>query len=199
MLFRSTCQEVSPAQRDVIDGVARWFHLLGRPSIVVSVSADAIEVQRTDQLSDSPPVTIPVVVGFVGADGRPANVSVDGAPPAPEATLLLHGRTQNFSLSGVAPGVAVSVLRGYSAPVDLAVDHDTAALATLLTHDPDPFGRWWASEELMIRSIDAHRSGNLAEVDQLMAALSAGLRSAISTIDDPLLLAQLLEIGRAHV
>ena len=72
--FVTTCQEVSPAHRDAIDGVARWFHLLGRPSIEVSVSADAIEVQRTDQLSDSPPVAIPVVVGFVGVDGRPVKI-----------------------------------------------------------------------------------------------------------------------------
>jgi aminopeptidase N len=46
----------------------------------------------------------------------------------------------------------------------------------------------------MIRAIDAHRAGHTSEVDSLVEALATGLRSSIASVDDPLLLAQLLAV-----
>ena len=86
----------------------------------------------------------------------------------------------------------VSALRGYSAPVDLAMPMPAPALAALVTADDDAFTRWWASEELMIGVIDAHRAGRPSEADAVLAPLVGALRHAIRHETDLALLAQLL-------
>ncbi len=190
--FVDALRQAAPERADAIDAVARWFTTAGRPSIVIEhhPGSDRVTVRRTDRLTDDPPLGIPVVVGLLDADGAACPVSIDGGPAETQALLLLTDRAHEWTLS--APVATVAPLRAYSAPVDVATDHSVAALSTLLRHDTDPYVRWWASEELMIRFVDTFRRGE--PTGDLLAALTDALQIAVATIDDPLLLAQVLAV-----
>lgn len=197
--FVAVACERSPQHTADIEGIARWFGLAGRPAITVTPTAAGgsvvVLVQRTDSLADEPPVAIPVLLGFHDATGASIAVEVDGVVAATHL-MVVAAREQRL-VARVADGggagvVVVSALRGYSAPVDLQLHLPAASLAALLTGDDDPFTRWWASEELMIRVVDAHRAGRPEEAGEVLAALVAALRHTIGHECDLVLLAQLL-------
>jgi aminopeptidase N len=153
-------------------------------------------VRRTDPLTDSPSVGIPLALGFRGTDGAPLAVAIDGGAPASEHVVVVDSREQTIHVDSPAPFV-LAPMRGYSAPVDLSVDLDSEHLASLLVHDDDPYTRWWAAETAMIRAIDAHRAGDTAGADAEVALLADALRTVLAAPGrhtDPLMLAQLLAV-----
>ncbi len=185
--FVTVAKEVSPAQTDDIDGVARWFTLRGRPTLAVSVTNDAgrtlVDVRRTDALVDDPPVALPMRIGLRAADGASLG----------EHTVVLAAREQQFAFDNAA--TLVAPLRGYAAPVDLAVDLGDEALAALVLHDDDAYTRWWAAETMMIRAIDAHRAGRTGDAEAKVGLVAEALAAVLgSGENDPLLLAQLLAV-----
>lgn len=186
---------VAPQHADGLRAISRWFHVPGRPALAVSLDGAGVHLRRTDGLGDDPPLGMPVVLGFRTADGSPAPVRLGagpaGSPPAVVHTVLLDGRERTIAVDGPDATVLVP-LRGYSAPVDLAVDITSEALATVLLADDDAVARWWAAETLMIRVIDAHRTG--ADAAAVGDLLTDALRTVLATERDPLLLAQLLAV-----
>lgn len=192
--FVAVAREVAPEHAASIDGIARWFVMAGRPALVLTVGhedgAVVVDAHRTDGLTDDPPLAIPVALAVRSLDGREV--------VAPRVEML-DGRSARWVLR---PDVAVpsgdlvlSPLRGYSAPIDLTCSLPVEHLASLIRHDDDAFVRWWASEELMIGAIDAHRQGRLDEVEPYVDALAGALRGVMrSDHIDPMLLAQLLAL-----
>lgn len=191
--FLEVARELAPAQRDDVDAVARWFRVPGRPSLVLGVDDGTVSITRTDTVADDPAFGMPVVLGFRSTTGEPLEVSVDGGPAARVHTVVLTGREQRLGIAAPAPFV-VSPLRGYSAPVDFAVDAPAEHLAVLVEHDDDPFARWWAGQELMIRAIDAHRAGDGAAADALVGVLVDAIIRVVPRLDDAVLLSQLLAV-----
>ncbi|MEN9644290.1 MAG: aminopeptidase [Actinomycetota bacterium] len=191
--FMDAAFAVAPDAADDLDGVARWFGLVGRPAVRIDTAPGSVRLSRTDALRDDPPVAMPVVLGFRADDGTPLEVSLDGGAPAAQHTVVLRGREQSVQVDAPRPFV-LSPLRGYSAPVDLAVDLDDGHLAVLLRHDDDAFARWWAGEELMIRVVDAHRASRAAEARTTLDVLADALGHVAGSETDPLLLANLLAL-----
>ena len=192
--FVGLARELAPDRAAAIDGVARWFVTAGRPSLELTVGhedgAVVVDARRTDALTDDPPLAMPVVLALRTLDGRRAS--------APR-TEVLSGREARWVLrpdaDTPAEALVVSPLRGYSAPVDLTCALPVEHLAALVRHDDDAYVRWWASEELMIAAIDAHRHGDTAAAQPCLDALAAALRDLIRRGGtEPMLLAQLLAV-----
>lgn len=192
--FLAVARERAPEQAAAIDAIAGWFTRVGRPALDVSVAEPgAVVVRRTDALTDDPCVGMPLVLGFRSADGAPLPVSLDGSAPADVHTVVLTGRDARLSVDAPEPFV-LSPLRGYSAPVDVAVDLPDDHLAVLVEHDDDPYVRWWAGQELMIRAVDAHRAGDAAAAGAAVDVLAVTLGRVTPAVDDPVLLAQILAV-----
>ncbi|MBI4932810.1 MAG: aminopeptidase N C-terminal domain-containing protein [Actinobacteria bacterium] len=195
--FIEIAREFAPRRAADIDGIARWFGLVGRPALVISTATEhdavTVDIRRTDSLHDDPPVAMPVALAFRTLDGAPLPTRVDGGKPVTEHVHVLRGREGRVSLQA-DQAVVLSPLRGYSAPVDLAVSMPAEHLASLMVHDDDPFARWWAGEELMIRVVDAHRRGRETTAHGTFAVLADGLQRVAATEQDPMLLAQLLAV-----
>ena len=196
--FVSVASECAPEVADDIAMVALWFHRRGRPAVRVSTTIGAdgsssLALQRTDSLDGEPPVGIPVIVGFHGPDGTPVAGSIDGGPAAVEHVLLLRGRDALHRVGTEVPATVSTFLR-YSAPIDIADDTAPDRLATVMCGATDPYARWWASEELMIRAIDAHRHGNDAGATALVELLGEALGRVLVGERDVALLAQLLAL-----
>jgi aminopeptidase N len=201
--FLAVATEMAPQHADDVAGIARWFTLRGRPAlairsdaveVVVDSERTTVHVRRTDALADDPSVAIPVVLGFHDVTGAPMNVEIDDhGVSASSHTFVLHGRHGAVSVRSSSP-VIVSALRGYSAPVDLSMPVPVEHLAALMTRGVDPFTRWWASEELMIGVIDAHRAGHSDDAAAALRVLASGLATVLRDERDPVLLAQLLAL-----
>ena len=192
--FLAVAREGAPEQADSIDAIARWFTRVGRPALDVSVTEpDALVVRRTDSLTDDPCVGIPLVLGFRTPQGAPLAVSLDGSEPAEVHTVVIDGRETRLTIDTSGPFV-LSPLRAYSAPVDLTTDLPDDHLAVLIEHDDDPYVRWWAGQELMIRAVDSRRADDAAAADATVDLLAATLGRVAPAVDDPVLLAQLLSV-----
>ncbi len=170
----------------------RWYSQSGTPTLTARGRHDAASRRYTLRLSqasapsaDQPrkeALVIPVLVGFVGRDGRALRLRLEGdeAAARDEHLLVLDGTSSTFNFVDVDNEPVPSILRGFSAPVHLDDGLSTAELLVLLAHDSDPFNRWEAGQRLMLKlMIDAIHAGQLPAMDDALAqALRGVLRDA---------------------
>ncbi|WP_182406305.1 aminopeptidase N [Psychrobacter sp. GP33] len=92
---------------------------------------------------DAPkPLPIPVATALFDKDS--GNIIA-------ERMLLLDQATQVFSFDNVTSEPVVSLLRDFSAPVQLNYDYQDEDLAFLLTHETNGFNRWQVTQMLVNR------------------------------------------------
>jgi len=199
--FVNELRTAAPHQAEAIDGVARWFSLVGRPVIAATTESNAegvltMSLTRTDSLGDDPPVFIPIDVAFFGADGAAIEVveaaAVGAALSSHVHQLLLTERSQRFSFRAGSTSIP-SLLRGYTAPIDLSTDHTSEQLAVIVQSESDAVARWLAAEQLMIRGIDAIRRDDAAASGAVVELLAASLGAVLmNPAEDPAIVAHLL-------
>jgi aminopeptidase N len=102
------------------------------------------------------PYAIPIVLGLLGADGRPLTLTLKGSdqPTHSESiTLELKERHQSFIFTGIPVKPVPSVFRDFSAPVKLHHNLTKEDLLFLMSHDSDAFNRWEAAQHLLTMTI----------------------------------------------
>ncbi|MDO5604460.1 MAG: aminopeptidase N [Paracoccus sp. (in: a-proteobacteria)] len=134
----------------------RWYSDAGTPVVTMAEEWDADSgrlvlhfaqsTPPTPGQPDKPPRVIPVAVGLISANGDEL---------LPETLLELSAASQSFAFDALPSRPAVSVLRGFSAPVVLNRDLDAAGRSFLLAHDRDPFARWEAGNQLARETLAA--------------------------------------------
>ncbi len=171
-----TCDDFVAAMQDA-SGVdlaqfRRWYARAGTPRLHATGAYDA-ETQRytlalTQHLaptayekrlaeSGQPVIDgvlhIPVAFGLVLPDGRDAPLQLAGEPAASGTTrvLSLTAPTQTFVFEAIPAAPVVSLLRDFSAPVQLEFEQTDAELAHLMATDSDAFNRWEAGQRLATR------------------------------------------------
>ncbi len=92
------------------------------------------------------PMTIPLALGLIGANGQEV---------APTQVVELDEPEITLDFDGLGARPVPSLLRGFSAPVVLEHDPEPGALAHLLAHDTDPFARWEAGRRLALQAASA--------------------------------------------
>jgi len=135
-----------------------WYAQAGTPEVTArgryDKAARTYSLTLTQSLAPSPgqsakqPMHIPVRFGLVGPNG--ADLANDGATGGRVDGDVIHltKPEQTFVFSGVSAPPIPSLLRGFSAPVKLAVDLGPDELLFLLRTDADAFNRWQASQRL---------------------------------------------------
>jgi aminopeptidase N len=166
----------------------RWYNQAGTPEVTVRGHYDAArKTYRLDcaqKLAPTPgqdvkqPMTIPLVVGLVGNDGRDLPLTLAGGEAIERGVLVLTQSTQAYEFTGIEARPVLSINRGFSAPIKLSTDLDGADLTFLAAHDADSFNRWQALQtiatRLMIDNVAAiHAGGAPHSGDSLIAALAA--------------------------
>lgn len=125
----------------------RWYSQAGTPVVTVQQQYDASSKKFSLMLSqytpstpgqtqeEKLPVVIPVVVGLLD--------SASGKEIVPSTVLKLTEATQTFHFENVENKPVASVLRGFSAPVNLEFDQQTDEdLIFLMGYDTDSFNKW---------------------------------------------------------
>ncbi len=166
-----------------------WYTQAGTPEIRVAPHYDAraktFRLDLTQTVPPTPgqaekaPMLIPLAVGLVGQNGADLPLMVDGKP-LERGIIELSQPGQSVVFTGVAERPILSLNRGFSAPVRLALPIEPDDLRFLATHDCDPFNRWQAAQTLAMSVLTANvaalrRGAPAGEEAGLAAALGAVL------------------------
>ncbi len=141
----------------------KWYSQSGTPELDCRVTFDkaakSLDVSFTQSFTPGPaaavrrPLPIPVRIGLVGADGGDLPISLTQGELASDGVLLIKKGQERFRFTGLAKRPVLSVLRGFSAPVKLALDNSDAELAFLTAHDSDLFNRWQSAQAYAMRTL----------------------------------------------
>ncbi|MDR2155469.1 MAG: aminopeptidase N [Burkholderiaceae bacterium] len=154
----------------------RWYAQAGTPVVRAKGHYDANTRRYTLTLTQSCPATpgqahkepfvIPIQLGLLGPDGRDLPLRL--APESASGPRVIDGHvffvlsqteaTLIFTDVDAAP--VPSLLRGFSAPVQLRCDHGAADWLHLLAHDSDPFNRWEAGQQAALQVALEHVSAS---------------------------------------
>ena len=144
---------------------ATWYAQAGTPELVCSMNYDArkqIAELRVEQVLPATPgepkkkpLHIPVRLGLIGANGHDLDLALDDGTPISDGIVHVTKRSQVFRFKGVPSRPVPSLLRGFSAPVNLTVDLSDVDLAFLMANDSDPYNRWQAAQTYAARTIIA--------------------------------------------
>ena len=177
-----TCDDFVAALADANDrDMSRfhgWYRQAGTPSLrmdrVTDDSGITVSLAQSipETAADTPrePLPVPVRLGFVGADGAPARLRLEGENEARDEHVLLLDEDKadyRFHAEAGAAQATPSVLRGFSAPVRLEDDLTAAERLHQMAHDSDLFNRWDSAQILAADAILALAAGQPAMVDQL--------------------------------
>ena len=145
----------------------RWYEQAGTPILHLEEDHDAAtheltlsvrqELRATADGSPKEPLHLPFAVGLVGRDGRALRTPApDGVVLRPDGTLVLEvrARQETFVFRGLDSPPLLSVLRGFSAPVKIAMARPDEDLLSLLACDSDSFSRWDAGQTLALARLD---------------------------------------------
>ncbi|MEP9388805.1 aminopeptidase N [Mesorhizobium sp. KR9-304] len=149
---------------------ALWYNQAGTPNLTVSTSHDAAKREFVIEIEQSVPPTpsesrkrlmhIPLAFGLVGSDGK--DIAHGGADDAAVENGVIHVKKRRHVVrfSGIAERPALSLNRGFSAPVTLSVEQRGEDQFFLARHDSDPFSRWQSYNTLLTEAlIAAFRDG----------------------------------------
>jgi aminopeptidase N len=140
----------------------RWYTQAGTPELVCDLTFDrrkkAAELTVHQTLKPSPgkpkkqPQFIPLAVALLGENGKEMDVTVEGGEVRP-GVLAVTESAAKFKFTNVSSRPVPSLLRGFSAPVNVTIALSDDDLAFLMHHDSDLFNRWQASNKFASRSI----------------------------------------------
>jgi aminopeptidase N len=158
----------------------RWYDQAGTPALDAKGVYDAASKRYTLTVKQSVPPTpgqpqklpmhIPLAVGLIGPDGREMPLRLEGEPRAAgtDRVLSVRAAEERFVFVEVPQPPTPSLLRRFSAPVNLKFDYAETDLVHLMAHDTDELNRWEAGQRLalaiILRGVDAIRAGQAVEV-----------------------------------
>ncbi len=161
----------------------RWYSQAGTPRLTARGRFDAPSRTYTlgleQQLAGAEPFVIPLSMGLMSRSGEAMALQLEGEPQAvgSERVLVLTESKSFFTFINVDSEPVPSLLRGFSAPVNLTDGMSDADLLTLLQHDTDPFVRWEAGQRVALNRLLAAVQGDGSLV--LDAAFVEAMRAVL--------------------
>lgn len=164
----------------------RWYEQAGTPRLTLTLSEDqgqwALDVVQTVPPTPGQPEKLPMMMPL-----RIAAFDRSGGASLPDTLVTLTGATQRIALGAFGARPALSINRGFSAPVIVDFERAPGELAWLAAHDDDPFARYEALQQLMLDTLVAAAAGNAADHPAVIDAVAQTLRGRG---DDPAFVAE---------
>ncbi len=166
-----TCDDFVSAMQDAnnidLSQFRRWYSQAGTPVINVSTNYDATTKTFALTLKQSypnqtEPLLIPIKIGLLDAE--------TGVDVLPETLLQFNEMEQPFTFDALESAPIVSILRGFSAPVNIEMERSLEELAFLSQHDSDSFNRWDAAQSVAERIILDLVKNKSTEVNPILLA-----------------------------
>jgi aminopeptidase N len=112
---------------------------------------------------------IPLKTALLGRDS--------GHEICPERLIVLDQPNQSITFENVTEPPLLSINRNFSAPVVMDVERPSDELERLAQTDTDPFARYEAMQELMMRALVAGARGQDLDAEPVIRAIAATLKS----------------------
>ncbi len=175
-----TCDDFRAAMSDAsgkdLTQFERWYLQAGTPLLEVERAWDPEKGRftlvfrqhcpRGQDLDSFQALQIPVRIALLDSDGTEMPMVLEGESPEAanmERVLEVTEFQQSFVFVGLANEPCPSLLRGFSAPVDLRISRSAKELCFLMAHDRDSFNRWDAAQELfgdaILELAERHQAG----------------------------------------
>ena len=122
----------------------------------------------------------PGAAGPLGGNGQDLALTRASGQQLDEGLIEVRKRTETFRFRDVPSRPVPSLLRGFSAPVNLSIDLADADLQFLMANDSDLYNRWQAAQDyatrVLVAAVKAIRAGKRpAKPSAFVAALGVTL------------------------
>ena len=210
--FLSVMAETDPSLD--LAAFLNWYNVAGTPILEVEGVYDAaaktyaLTVNQKlrcglleGEHAPEKPFYLPLAMGLLSSTGVQLATQLQGEGSAQSGTrvLVVNQQTQTFVFENVEEEPVPSLLRRFSAPVELRYDYSDEELFLLWQHDSDAFLRDLSRQDVITRSIlaaaDAHASGDIMKAPERLFGVMEYLLKA--TFDDLNIQAQLLMMPSA--
>lgn len=153
----------------------RWYSQAGTPQLHISDDYD-VSAQRytlhvkqtcaaTPDQNTKEPFHIPLAVGLLDEEGKDLPLQLQGEDKSADSTtrvLEVKEAEQDFIFEQIPVKPIASLLRDFSAPVQIKMSRSDEELAFLFAHDSNAFNRWEAGQQLavniMLKLMDDYRA-----------------------------------------
>jgi aminopeptidase N len=168
-----------------LDQFRLWYSQAGTPRVKVAVNHEgdivtlslAQTVPATPGQPDKQPMVIPLRIAMLDAEtGQHKG----------EQLIILDAAEKSFTFQGFAARPALSINRGYTAPVKIEREASLQELMLLAARDDDSFARYEAMQELMVGHLVAAANGNLSEDARAAGANAIATAMRAIVTDDQL-------------
>ena len=177
-----------------------WYNQPGTPTLSAQAQFDAatgtLSVDFKQRLKAHPKypnlkaVPIPIALAlFDGQTGEQLTLNCPDlfANQVKDGVYLLTQDQARIEFTGLSTQPVVSLLRNFSAPVNLDFDYSDAELAFLLQHESNGFNQWQAAQTLLERILLQDHPA-----ETYFAAMQATIPQVIQ--QDPLLASRLFDV-----
>jgi aminopeptidase N len=178
-----TCEDFVKAMEDAsgvdLSHFRLWYEQAGTPKVTARLDHDAVARTATLHLAQATPATpghdtkrpmpIPLRTALFGADS--------GAEIAGERLIVLEEGEASVEFADVDEAPMLSINRGFSAPVIVDAQRRPGELERLAENDSDPFARYEAMQELMLRVLIAGANGEAVDPAPVIASIRGTLTS----------------------
>ncbi len=140
-----------------------WYSQSGTPELVCEFRHDAssktaeLTVHQTTKPTHAQPkkepLFIPLSIGLIGGNGQDLKLELESGATLRPGVLAVTSASQTFKFKNIGSRPVPSLLRGFSAPVNVTIDLPDPDLAFLMSHDSDLFNRWKAANGFASRAI----------------------------------------------
>ncbi len=170
---------------------ALWYDQAGTPKVEAAFTYDAASESYTIEFSQSlgatpgqsvkKPMHIPIAFGLIGPDGKDmAPASVEGGDVRGDV-IHLHHSSETIVFHGIKERPVPSLLRGFSAPVNLTAPLSDDDRAFLALNDSDPVARWQALNgifsQVLLEGAKRIRGGHAPAFDDKIIELAGNVAS----------------------
>jgi len=156
-----------------------WYSQAGTPKVQARLDYDAEgksatlhlhqQVDPTPGQPDKQAMPIPLRTALIG--------ETSGHEICPERLILLDRPSDSIRFDNVVEPPLLSINRGFSAPIIVEAEREAGELERLAEADTDPFARYEAIQELMMRALTGRARGQQADPQVVIEAVGATLKS----------------------
>ena len=178
-----TCEDFVTAMEDASGIDLRqfrlWYSQAGTPKVRARVEHDPDSntaiLHLSQTVPDTPgqagkqPMLLPLKSALIGSES--------GAALGEERLILLDREETSLTFENVGEPPILSIYRDFSAPVLLDVERRSGELERLAASDPNPFARYEAGQELMLRALIAGAKGEAVDPAPVIEAMRGTLAS----------------------
>ncbi|MBK9077706.1 MAG: aminopeptidase N [Hyphomicrobium sp.] len=174
-----------------------WYSQSGTPELVCDFRHDPItrtaelvvhqNVRPSHAQPKKEPLFLPMKMALLGGNGQELDLELESGTALRPGVLAITERSQTFKFKNIATRPVPSLLRGFSAPVNVTIDLSDSDLAFLMRHDSDLFNRWKAANRFASRTIlNALAGGTAAATEAGALRYASALAAALedSSLDD---------------